>query len=176
MKPFLRPSALLVVVLYLPTWVAASVVVTPSTVTLASGATHKFTANHGVNWSVTAGNITSTGLFTAPVVTSQTTVTVKAKAVQSRSFGTATVIVMPKVPDQHTVDLKWDLSLTPDVISYSLYRGAVGNSLALVASAISGTTYVDNSVVSGQTYFYAATAVNIHGESVDSNEIIVVIP
>lgn len=83
---------------------AISVSVSPGTVQLNGGETQQFTAtvanatNTAVTWAVTGGgNISSTGLYTAPsLVASQTaaTVTATAQADTSKSAG-ATVTLMP---------------------------------------------------------------------------------
>ncbi len=76
------------------------------------------------------------------------------------------------------VSLAWDPS-TSVVVGYNAYRGgqAGGPYTKLNSSPIAGTTYTDNTVQAGQTYFYVATAVDLRGiESVFSNEAMAVIP
>jgi len=78
---------------------------------------------------------------------------------------------------QHTVDLSWTASA--DAVSYNIYRGTVsGGPYAMInTSADSTTAYIDNTVVSGQTYYYVATAVNSESqESGYSNQATAVIP
>ncbi|HMD18447.1 MAG TPA: choice-of-anchor D domain-containing protein [Terriglobales bacterium] len=67
---------------------------------------------------------------------------------------------------QHTVDLTWTAS--PSAVGYNIYRGtAPGGPYTMINSSLDGTvTYTDSAVVSGQTYYYVATAVN--SESVES--------
>jgi hypothetical protein len=81
-------------------------------------------------------------------------------------------------PIQHSVDLAWNPSSTSNVVGYNVYRGGVsGGPYASVASANSGTSYVDGSVQAGQTYYYVVTAVDTAGmESVYSNQVQAVIP
>jgi len=78
----------------------------------------------------------------------------------------------------NSVQLSWTPSTTSGV-SYDIFRantsGGYG-STPLNPSPIAATTYVDTSVVSGQTYFYVATAVDGAGSSADSNEVSVTIP
>jgi PKD repeat protein len=68
-----------------------SVSVSPPSVNVSSGGTQQFTAtvantsNQAVTWSTTGGTISSTGLFTAPVVSSTTGITVTATSVASTS-------------------------------------------------------------------------------------------
>src|SRR6202011_3194608 len=82
-----------------------SVTVAPTFATVSSGSTRQFTAtvanttNQAVTWTATAGAISSAGLFTAPVVSTSTTVTVKATSVAAPSkSASATVTVQPSAP------------------------------------------------------------------------------
>jgi len=78
---------------------------------------------------------------------------------------------------QHTVDLSWTASA--DAVGYNLYRGQVsGGPYTTINTALDGTTsYIDSTVVSGQTYYYVATAVNSESqESGYSNQATAVIP
>lgn len=82
-------------------------------------------------------------------------------------------------PAQHTVDLSWNASGSPDVIGYLIYRGARpgGPYDKLTDSAESALTYSDNSVSPGVTYYYVITAQDGSGmESVFSNEAEVQVP
>ena len=52
-------------------------------------------------------------------------------------------------------------------MGYNVYRGSSSegeSSTPLNASPINGTTYVDESVVAGTTYYYVVTAVASNGE------------
>ena len=87
---------------------AASVAVSPTSVTLASGGTQQFaatvanTTNQAVTWTATAGTISAAGLFSAPVVATSTTVTVTATSVANPSqSASATVTVQPKHGHHH---------------------------------------------------------------------------
>jgi len=78
---------------------------------------------------------------------------------------------------QHTADLSWATST--GAVSYNLYRGtASGGPYTMInTSPDSATAYTDNTVVSGQTYYYVATAVNSESEeSGYSNQATAVIP
>ena len=81
-------------------------------------------------------------------------------------------------PIQHSVDLSWGASSSSNVQGYNVYRAGVsGGPYAAVPSATSGTTFVDGSVQSGQTYYYVVTAVDTSGtESTYSNQVQAVIP
>lgn len=78
----------------------------------------------------------------------------------------------------HTVSLNWTASTTPG-ISYNLYRSVVagGPYSKLNPSALSSTSYVDSTVLAGQTYYYVTTAVDANNnESSNSNEASAVVP
>jgi fibronectin type 3 domain-containing protein len=56
--------------------------------------------------------------------------------------------------------------MSSDVIGYNIYRGAVsaGPYSKINSSLNVGTTYTDNSVVDGQTYYYVSTAVSSNNQ------------
>ena len=64
----------------------------------------------------------------------------------------------------HTVTLNWTASTTPNVVTYNIYRGAAstGPFMKIGSVASSLTTYVDTSSLSGETYYYVATAVDMN--------------
>jgi fibronectin type 3 domain-containing protein len=80
----------------------------------------------------------------------------------------------------HSVDLSWNAptSSADPVAGYNIYRSLSSGSPQLVNSTpTTGTTYVDNSVVSGSTYTYTVESVDANGvQSVPSNSIQVTIP
>jgi fibronectin type 3 domain-containing protein len=76
---------------------------------------------------------------------------------------------------QHTVDLNW--TGTPNAASYNIYRGIVSGGPYTMINSSGTTAYADNTVVSGQTYYYVAAAVNdSSNESGYSNETQAVVP
>jgi fibronectin type 3 domain-containing protein len=78
---------------------------------------------------------------------------------------------------QHTVDLNWNPS--SNAVGYNIYRGTTsGGPYTMINGSLDGTTaYTDNTVVSGQTYYYVATAVDTNSnESGYSNQALAVIP
>jgi hypothetical protein len=79
---------------------AISVSVSPTTATVAPGGTEQFsaqvtnTSNTAVTWTATSGTVSTTGLFTAPTVTTTKTVTVTATSVAANTqSASATVTV-----------------------------------------------------------------------------------
>jgi Abnormal spindle-like microcephaly-assoc'd, ASPM-SPD-2-Hydin len=66
-------------------------------------------------------------------------------------------------PPQHMVNLTWDSVST--VVGYNVYRGSqsAGPYAKVNSSLDASTTYTDNSVQAGQTYYYVSTAVDATG-------------
>ncbi len=82
------------------------------------------------------------------------------------------------VPNPHSVDLSWNASTSP-VVGYNVYRSTSSNGPyeKLNASLVSATTYTDQTVEGGVTYYYVTTAVDSEGlESAYSNQAVAVIP
>ena len=82
-------------------------------------------------------------------------------------------------PTQHTVALSWTASVSPDISGYNIYRsGTSGGPYSKLNTSLNpGTTYTDNTVVNGSTYYYVTTAVNSNSqESGYSNQAQAVIP
>ena len=78
---------------------------------------------------------------------------------------------------QYNVGLSWSPS-TSSVAGYNVYRGsAAGNYSRINTTPVPSSAYTDGTVVSGATYYYAATAVNSQGEeSTYSAPVKVVVP
>lgn len=80
---------------------------------------------------------------------------------------------------QHIVDLSWNASPSASITGYNVYRGTLsGGPYSKINSALDASiSYGDSTVQSGQTYYYATTAVDSTGvESSYSNQVQVVIP
>ena len=78
-------------------------------------------------------------------------------------------------PLPHSVVLSWGPSPS-SVVGYRVYRDN-GSGLSPLTSVIPDLTYTDTTVVSGNTYLYAVTAIDVAGdESPFSNEATAVIP
>src|SRR5262249_31366860 len=161
-----------------------SVSVSPASARVTAGNTQQFsaqvsvTSNTAVNWFVsgiargnsTVGTVTASGLYTAPANIPSGQVVVTAQSVANPSLS-ATAAVTVVAPVAHSVDLTWNAVSLP-VAGYNVYRGTQpsGPFVKLNSSLDTATTYTDASVISGQTYYYAATSVDSSGtESSYSN-------
>jgi hypothetical protein len=132
-----------------------------------------------------SGNPPLSGLMLSPGQTAQLNVTfspvsggaISGSAVIDSNASNASVATIPITgTGAHNVDLTWAASGTAGV-SYNIYRGTVsGGPYSKIASSISATTYQDNNVTPGGTYYYVVTAVDSAGESSDSNQASASIP
>ncbi len=82
------------------------------------------------------------------------------------------------VNPQYSVNLSWNASNSNGVVGYNVYRGTAANSYTKINSSLdANTSYTDNTVSAGMTYYYAATTVNSGGqESGYSSPVEVTIP
>ncbi|MGA7768349.1 MAG: Ig domain-containing protein, partial [Candidatus Sulfotelmatobacter sp.] len=140
--------------------------ISPSRATIASNGQQQFTtsisgtADTAVTWSASAGTISSSGAFTAPKVTSTTSVTITAKSVaNASSHAAATVTVTPQAAlaivspalagADAGVPYTASLSATGGVTPYqwSLTTGALPSGIQLQASSgvITGMTALTGS-------------------------------
>jgi fibronectin type 3 domain-containing protein len=77
----------------------------------------------------------------------------------------------------HSVSLSWTASNSSGVTGYKVYRGtASGGPYTLLTTVGASTSYTDNSIQSGQTYYYVITAINSSAESSYSGQAQAVIP
>jgi hypothetical protein len=78
---------------------------------------------------------------------------------------------------QHSVTLSW-IASTSSVQGYYVYRGTIsGGPYTRLSALETGLSYVDSTVASGQTYYYAVTALGVGSvESAYSNQAPAVIP
>ncbi len=111
-----------------------SVTVSPASAYMTSGSTQQFTAavrdtsNTGVTWSASSGQISTTGLFTAPTVSAATVVTVTATSTADPTAkGSATISVTP-------AGTSGGLSVT----TTTLPAGTTGNAYSATLGATGG--------------------------------------
>lgn len=144
------------------------VYITPTTASIASTLTQQFTAkitgttDLSVKWSATQGSISSSGLFTAPKVTSDTTVSVTATSVADASKSvTAVVTVTPPV----SVTIS-PISLTMNASKQQVFEATVSNTqrtrvtwTATAGTISGGGMFASPNVTQNTTVYITATSV-----------------
>jgi len=126
------------------------------------------------NTTLTAGQSVTLTVSLTPTSTGNATGSV---TITSNASNSPTTITL--TGGSHLVDLSWTAS-TSVVVGYNVYRGTTNSgpyTLKLNPSLVSGVTFTDTNVQSGQTYYYVVTAVDSNGvESVYSNQASATIP
>ncbi|MDQ1696725.1 MAG: hypothetical protein QOJ03_2078 [Frankiaceae bacterium] len=71
------------------------------------------------------------------------------------------------------VTLNWTVPATggAPITGWAVYRGTAPGTRTLIQTLSNGTSYIDNSVTGGTTYYYAVAAVNRNGTGAFSNEV-----
>jgi Abnormal spindle-like microcephaly-assoc'd, ASPM-SPD-2-Hydin len=125
---------------------------------------------------ITAGQSVEAKIVFSPTKagTASATLTISSNASNSTAEGSANGT---GVTPQYSVALSWNAS-TSSVAGYNVYRGTTAGVYAKLNGSLDATTsYNDSTVVSGTTYYYAATAVSPSGqESSYSSPLKVAIP
>jgi len=156
---------------------------TYSATLLATGGTTPYT------WSISSGSLPAgltlnpangaiTGTPTAPGA-SPFNATVMDSTTPLAQTSTAGFTITIVGGTGHSVLFTWSPSPSSGVVGYNIYRSNVsGSSYSKInATAISGLTYTDGTVVSGETYYYVFTATDAQAdESGFSTEVPAVIP
>jgi Domain of unknown function (DUF4082) len=152
---------------------------TAATLTLSGASSATTTAGAGGNYSFQG--VANGSYVVAPsqpgytFVPSTASITVNGASTTSVNF---TAVSTPAT-GQHSVTLSWTAGTSPNISGYNVYRSSVsGGPYARVSgSLVTGTSYVDSTVSSGQTYYYVTTAVEgSNGESGYSNEAVAAVP
>jgi hypothetical protein len=119
-----------------------------------SGAAFPLTLNSGQSAQITVSFAPTTAGASSATLTYTTSTS--AKSTESTS-GTG-------VAPQYTVNLSWNAS-TSSVSGYNVYRGTTSGVYTKINSAVDpATSYSDNTVAAGTTYYYAATSVSSSGQ------------
>jgi hypothetical protein len=146
------------------------------TLTLSSNNT-----NVTVPSSVTAAAGATTFGFTATVgsITTNQTAVLAASANGASPTVSLSLAAPPQAPP-HSVTLTWIASTSSNVAGYNVYRGTTpGGPYAtkVNSSLVTGLSYIDTTVLAGQTYYYVVTSVNTSSnESAPSTQVAAVIP
>lgn len=83
------------------------------------------------------------------------------------------------IGNQHSVSLSWTASVSQGISGYNVYRGTTsgGPYTKINSTLVTVTNYTDTTVLSNQTYYYVATAVNTaNSESAYSSPAEAIIP
>jgi hypothetical protein len=135
---------------------AIAVTVTPTSATVNSGGTQQFSAqvvntgNTSVTWTATAGSISSSGLFTAPTITADQSVTVTAKSVADPTkAASASVTVKAPVPA---------LGVSPKSVNFSATQGGSNPSQVPVSITNTGGGTLSFTVASDAAWLIAGPA------------------
>jgi fibronectin type 3 domain-containing protein len=80
-------------------------------------------------------------------------------------------------PQAHSVAISWQPSVSSGVTSYNVYRSNVSGGPYTRVGNVSSSSFTDNNVTAGMTYFYVVTSLNgSQVESAVSAEIKSVVP
>ena len=141
--PTAKASSLITIV---PGGAKITVQVTPTSATVTSGGTQQFTAtvtgtgNTGVTWSATQGTISGSGLYTAPVVTKNTSASVTATSVADKTAtASASVTITPPGNPGPPVITTTSLPSATAGVAYSATLGVSGGKAPFQWSMSAGT-------------------------------------
>lgn len=118
-----------------------------------------FSQANTCNSSVAAGGNCTIAILFTPAASGSRTATL---SVADNGSGSPQAVALSGT-GTHDVVLAWTASGSPGSDGYYVYRGATSggeSSTPLNTTPISGTTYVDEEVQAGQTYYYVLTTVN----------------
>ena len=127
---------------------------------------------------IPSGSSVSFDLIFSPQASGSTSGSVTFSGSATNSGLSATLSGTGIAPPQHKVQLSWHASTSSGVIGYYLYRSTTsGGPYTQISSLDSSTSATDNTVASGETYYYVVTAVDSSSqESAYSNQVTAVIP
>jgi hypothetical protein len=150
------------------------------TVTSANSSSSEFTLS-GISFPVTiqAGNSVPFTVTFTPQATGAASGTLTFASNASNAPTVQSLTGTGTAPPAHSVALSWTASTSPNIASYNIYRSTTsGSSYTQIGSVTAPTTtYTDNSVTDGTTYYYVTTAVNSDNqESANSNQATAPIP
>jgi hypothetical protein len=120
----------------------------------------------GLPVTIPAGQSVSFTVTFTPQASGVASVSASFTSNTSNSSTPATVTGTGLAAPVHTVSLSWAASTSPNIVGYNIYRrtGTSGSFTQINSALNATTTYVDSSVVDGQTYYYETTAVNSSNE------------
>jgi hypothetical protein len=148
-----------------------------STLALSGPATASTAANSSGNYSFT-GLANGTYVVTPSASGYSFTPTVQTVTINGANATGVNFSASQSSSSSYSVGLNWTASVST-VSGYNVYRGTTnaGPYTKLNSSLITSLSYTDNTVSSGETYYYVSTSVNSSGvESGYSNQATAVIP
>jgi hypothetical protein len=152
----------------------------PVTISAASINNNEFVLSGlSVPTTLTAGQSTSFAITFNPATTGAASARLMLTSDAEDSLATLELAGQGSTAPHHSVELHWDAAAGSGVVGYNVYRGTVsGGPYSKINSAVApSTTYTDDNVTAGQTYYYVTTAVSANGnESGYSNQVQAVIP
>jgi hypothetical protein len=149
----------------------------PVTVTSDSLSNTEFALSGFSGATIAAGQSVPFTVTFTPKLSGATSASLSFLSNASNSPAVQTMSGSGTAPLQHLVNLSWAGSTT--AVAYNVYRGTTsGGPYSKINSSLDGTTaFTDNTVTSGLTYYYVATAVDSSSnESGYSNQTQAVIP
>lgn len=140
---------------------APPLTITPSSATVAPGGAFTFTANGAVTWSVSAGTISSAGLFTAPAMAQTVTVTATSMADATKTATATVAVTAPSVtitPASATVVTGSVTSFTASTaVTWSASAGSITAAGVFTAPATAQTVTVTAASIADPTKTATAT-------------------
>jgi Abnormal spindle-like microcephaly-assoc'd, ASPM-SPD-2-Hydin len=135
----------------------------PVTVSSANSSNAQFTIS-GVSFPLTIPASQTVQVYVTYAPTSSGAASAAVSLASNASNSPSESVNGTGVAATYSVSLNWTAS-TSSVSGYNIYRGTTaGKYTKLNPSLNSTTSYTDNTVASGVTYYYAATAVNSSGQ------------
>ena len=125
---------------------------------------------------LSAGQTASFGVTFAPTVAGSATGS--ASVVSTAANSPLSISLSGSGAQPHFVSLAWS-ETSSGVVGYNVYSGTQpsGPTTKLTSTPVGTTTYTDNTVQSGQTYYYWVTALDASGdESAYSSDVVATIP
>ena len=152
-----------------------AVFVAPTSATVGSGGTQQFTAsvtgtsNSSVTWAASKGTVSSTGLYTAPTVSVNTSATVKVTSVAD-STKSATASITITVSPTSATNPNFSLSVTP--LSQTVVRGSTTKYAIKVtpSNGFSGSVaFAVTGLTGGASASFSPASVTVSGTTLASS-------
>jgi hypothetical protein len=135
----------------------------PVTISSASSSNSQFTIS-GVSFPLTIPASQSVQVYVTYAPTKNGASSASVSVASNASSQPSESVSGTGITPTYSVGLSWTAS-TSSVAGYNIYRGTTAGQYTKLNSSLDSTTaFTDNTVASGVTYYYAATAVNSSGQ------------